>query len=895
VSQKSPSPQATVAILLGASEWPNYPDFEQSPAFANSANRLKTYLLNPQQFGLPSENLLDLFDADQGVDDIDRAIGDWLNQRIANMEARGNPVRDLLVYYVGHGGFSGFGGLESQFFLAIRRTRSSNPQVSGIGIASLSYTLKQKARRIRRLIILDCCFAATAFHAFQSTPGEVAGQQAFAALAERSKGTGYPERGSALLCSSGPKVPSLISRDGNVTLFTEALLYALFTGDTRQPQKLYLSLRELTTLITEFLEDSPEENAPKPYIGSPDQSEGDVADIPFFPNPHAKQGQERQVEEARQHQAEASKQSTTIPLPSDPAGLSTLTSRQAAVSSSFAAPTLPGEAIEDASRASEHSPASLSAREWYRRGIEALAQEEFETAVEAWQHILKLDPGYDGGKLAEEVDALTPQRIARREKQAMEAGQAKNWDEASEAWSALLRLDSGNQAARNGLRESLRAGGSAAYERGKWEEAIEKWEAFLQEVPNEKLIHERLDAARVCQQYRHLYENVRLFIAENKFKVAEKQLETLYKRAPYYGDPQGLAQQIGYPVPPDFPTVYQQREKQQEELVQRQLQRRQQIKDGGLSGMQWGALIGAVVGIIVGSGLDGANFASREWWMGVGVAALGGLLIGALGGAIGVGIGYLVCLVIDHEIAMRRGLQFFWTGQHDLSTPHLIFGKNLGWRTRIFGGTLTGALLGAIIGTVDTIFIVNIVFNNNSDLFNNILGAFAIIGIIIGGGLGWVEGKEEGGWYPILTLLFGAVVGFFVGSLVGGGIGWVIAGGVTILSQGWSIAMLPGAIAGGLIGLLYSSLVSLIMQRSSSYKINYTSFGATGAIISTMGGSVLGCVIGLSHQSGHSAFVGAVIGLVAGSLGVSILGGIVGLIGTKIQMTGKGQPDSNGG
>src|SRR5579859_6086869 len=157
---KTPSPQTTVAILLGASEWPFYPEFQQSQAFVDSANRLKTYLLDPQTFGLSSENLLDLFDADQSADDIDSAIGDFLDQRIAMMKTNGNPVRDLLVYYVGHGGFA---GSESEYFLAIRRTRSANPRVSSIGVTSLAYTLKEKARRLRRIVILDCCFASSAF------------------------------------------------------------------------------------------------------------------------------------------------------------------------------------------------------------------------------------------------------------------------------------------------------------------------------------------------------------------------------------------------------------------------------------------------------------------------------------------------------------------------------------------------------------------------------------------------------------------------------------------------------------------------------------------------------------------------------------------------------------
>ena len=70
-----PSPQTTLVILLGASEWPYSSDFETSEAFANSADTLVEYFLNPHLFNLPRENLLNLFDSNQSPDDIDIDIG----------------------------------------------------------------------------------------------------------------------------------------------------------------------------------------------------------------------------------------------------------------------------------------------------------------------------------------------------------------------------------------------------------------------------------------------------------------------------------------------------------------------------------------------------------------------------------------------------------------------------------------------------------------------------------------------------------------------------------------------------------------------------------------------------------------------------------------------------
>ena len=67
----APSPRTTLVILLGASKWPFSPEFQASEAFLNSARGLREYFLNPSQFGLPRENLLNLFNSNQSADDID--------------------------------------------------------------------------------------------------------------------------------------------------------------------------------------------------------------------------------------------------------------------------------------------------------------------------------------------------------------------------------------------------------------------------------------------------------------------------------------------------------------------------------------------------------------------------------------------------------------------------------------------------------------------------------------------------------------------------------------------------------------------------------------------------------------------------------------------------------
>jgi ABC-type branched-subunit amino acid transport system substrate-binding protein len=274
-----PSPKTTLVILLGASRWPFSPEFQASKAFLNSAMELRAYFLNSSQFGLPQENLKNLFNYDKSSDDLDGEIGHFIEKRMAEMKQAGEPARDLLVYFVGHGGFV---GNDSDFYLAIRRTRTDNPSASGLRMISLAYTLKEKARYLRRIVILDCCFAGAAFRAFQSGPAQTAILQTVDAFKVPGKGRGDPERGTSLLCSSRHTAPSLISQDGTHTMFSKALLDALSRGDPRRQDSL--SLHAIADLTEDVLNMMPEKNVPRPEVHSPDQVDGDVADVPFFPN-----------------------------------------------------------------------------------------------------------------------------------------------------------------------------------------------------------------------------------------------------------------------------------------------------------------------------------------------------------------------------------------------------------------------------------------------------------------------------------------------------------------------------------------------------------------------------------------------------------------------------------
>ena len=162
VSALSPTAPTTLVILLGASAWPNSPGFQASRAFMYAAQGFRNYVLDPQGFGLPEANLLDQFDALASASDQLELLGSFLERRTQALKAANQVVRDVLVYFVGHGGFA---GPSSDFYLLLRRTNVSRLRASGIGIDALAEVLREKARQTRRYLFLDCCFAAAAFRA----------------------------------------------------------------------------------------------------------------------------------------------------------------------------------------------------------------------------------------------------------------------------------------------------------------------------------------------------------------------------------------------------------------------------------------------------------------------------------------------------------------------------------------------------------------------------------------------------------------------------------------------------------------------------------------------------------------------------------------------------------
>ena len=103
----------TIGIVLGASEWPFYPALESSTSHSHSAREFRQYLRSaePDGLGLPAQNVLDLFDNEGSVIDLDEAVRRFLEER-----SRQRPISHLLLFYTGQRNFIQlrfFDGLQS--------------------------------------------------------------------------------------------------------------------------------------------------------------------------------------------------------------------------------------------------------------------------------------------------------------------------------------------------------------------------------------------------------------------------------------------------------------------------------------------------------------------------------------------------------------------------------------------------------------------------------------------------------------------------------------------------------------------------------------------------------------------------------------------------------------
>jgi len=260
-------------VLLGASHYPQYRELE-NPSIEASARTLKAYFLSTAELCVAPIDFLDLFNSEKN--NTDQIAGIYAHIEKFNNEAA-DCLRNLFIIYIGHG-LPEYDTVS----LAITATSKERPSGTALRVSDLAETLKKLAAWSRRFLILDCCYAAGALKPFLAGDSGLfrVAQAAFESY-ERKVIRDDPVRGTTVLCAADKYSFALAPVGERYTLFTGLLLDVLENGNKNAPASL--TLANVVQLISDRLLLLHEN--PMPVLLSPDQTEGDLAQvIALFPN-----------------------------------------------------------------------------------------------------------------------------------------------------------------------------------------------------------------------------------------------------------------------------------------------------------------------------------------------------------------------------------------------------------------------------------------------------------------------------------------------------------------------------------------------------------------------------------------------------------------------------------
>jgi hypothetical protein len=275
--EKTQSPLSeSIAVILGASNWPDYQEFDASPAFENSAMFFMDYL---SENGVKASNILDLFDSELLPANIIEEIEYFLNNRLTSKR---RVVNNVFVYFVGHGNV-----MQDQYILATRCVSQNNLELTGLPARQIASTLSRCAPDKRQIIIVDACYAASASMAFMNEGG--------AKHIARNIRDELPDtsvtRGTTLFCAAGPRLPARAPLGAEYTMFTGALSRVLSGGDP--DGEALLSIDRVAELVEkDIITNYRKEGVVRPELHTPHQEHGDLRHERLFPNPAWKHTQD---------------------------------------------------------------------------------------------------------------------------------------------------------------------------------------------------------------------------------------------------------------------------------------------------------------------------------------------------------------------------------------------------------------------------------------------------------------------------------------------------------------------------------------------------------------------------------------------------------------------------
>ncbi|MHB9477835.1 hypothetical protein [Mesorhizobium sp. W016] len=280
------SDKRPLVILLGVSECPKAPKFTSLPQCASSADEFFRYCYVDLE--IPRANILDLFDSTQNATEQISTISSWLKKKLPS-DVR-NKADDLIIFYSGHGAFGH--QRDKPYFLVIRETTEDDDSATSLRFGDLAAVLINRAREIRRTVILDCCFAGTAVAELMTPLSELVREKVDEKLPiQQSPGSGgaetgedkdLAEKGTALFCSSAARLASIAPAGRPLTMFCEALFSCLKHG--KENGKEWLTLEDLEQPVQQYIADTFPDDGVRPELWKPYQIRGNPAKAPLFRN-----------------------------------------------------------------------------------------------------------------------------------------------------------------------------------------------------------------------------------------------------------------------------------------------------------------------------------------------------------------------------------------------------------------------------------------------------------------------------------------------------------------------------------------------------------------------------------------------------------------------------------
>ena len=239
----------------------------------------------------------------------------------------------------------------------------------------------------------------------------------------------------------------------------------------------------------------------------------------------------------------------------------------------------------------------LNYDELYQEAVRAMTERDYERA----DAVLKRIPtDFRGGAVAQIRQGMQPdlrrQRITNFRAQADAARQAGELDRYAGALEALLQEDPQDATARAALLAHYRTTADAAYARGAYQDAFVAWAALLKLDTTDAHAVEYRPVAEANAKGMPFYDDARTFVQKGDIPAAQTALDQVWRIAPYYGDPEGLAKVAGKDVPMGYED--EKIAKQREEAAAAVTKERQNDAESAMGGLVL-ALIVLVLAVMI--------------------------------------------------------------------------------------------------------------------------------------------------------------------------------------------------------------------------------------------------------------------------------------------------------